>query len=179
MTEPVPAPITYRFERDDCWRLGRMLFRPSMRSRLLRILAMTACLFGGLMLGLGHWPTRKEWDAVLETPHLLALFAVFLLLAPFSHYFNVVTLWARFRNLAIAEKSITLTFRQDGLDAEAAGTHSSIPWANFITRTEEGDRVFLRIGKWEALTIPRRAFPDDASWQGACAFLREKVPHAG
>lgn len=173
----LPIPITYRFERADCWRLGAMLFRPSWKARFWRAVLMAACLLGGLLLGLGHWPTSREWGWLMRSPQLVGLVVTLLVLSQVSHYCNILTLWARFRTLAIADKPITLAFDQDGLDTDVGGTRSSVPWANFIARTEEDDRVFLKIGKWEALTIPRRAFPDDASWQQVLAFLREKVPN--
>ena len=175
----LPAPVTYRFERADCWRLGQMLFRPSLKRRLLSLGFMAICLVVGLVAGIGHWPTPREWAWLSRSPQLAGIVVMLLALSQFSHYINIAMLWARFHSLAMAEKPVTVTFRAEDLEADVAGTCSRVPWANFVRRVEESDRVFLKIGRYEAFTIPRRAFPDDASWQGALTFLREKVPHAG
>jgi hypothetical protein len=172
-----PAPITYRFERADCWRLGRVVYRPGVRGRLRSLAFMTICLAAGLAIGVGHWPTRAEWSALLREPWLLGLFAAFLVLSQFAHFLNVAILWARFGSLAVANRRVTLTFAEDALSGDVEGTHSTVPWTNFIARIETPDAVFLKIGRWEALTVPRRAFPDNASWHAARAFLQEKVPH--
>ena len=172
-----PDPITYRFERADCWRLGRVIYRPSLVARLRRLLSMAVFLLIGLALGSGGWPTARMWAAFVRTPELVAIAAAALVLSQFSHYVGIVVLWARFRSLAIADKTVTLVFDDDALRADVEGTSSIVPWKNFISRIDTQDGVFLKIGRWEAVTIPRRAFADDASWRAALAFLREKVPH--
>ena len=171
------APITYRFERADCWRLGRVIYRPSLRARLRSIGIMVLCLAGGLAIGMGRWPTLEELAFLSRSPGLIATFVAFLVVSQLTHFLGIGILCARFGSLAVANKTVTLVFDDDALKADVEGTSSIVPWENFISRAETQDGVFLKIGRWEAVTIPRRAFPDDASWQAARAFLREKVPH--
>ena len=173
----MPSSITYRFERADCWRLGRVIYRPSLFARIRSLLLMSLCLLVGLSIGAGGWPSARMWTVLVRTPELFAVAAASIVLSQFSHYVGVVFLWARFRSLAVADKTVTLVFDDDALKADVEGTSSSVPWKNFISRIERSDGIFLKIGRWEAVTIPRRAFADDASWRAALAFLREKVPY--
>lgn len=172
-----PAAIAYQFERRDLWRLARALYRPSWTKRLLLPALALAAMLGVIVYRLGGWPTERQWAVFLRRPELIAMTVVLVMLWANLHWCSILTLVARFRSLAIADKEIMVSFSEDGLAADVEGVASHIPWAKFTGRIEEADRVLLKIARWEAVTIPRRAFPDDASWRGALAFLREKVPH--
>ena len=179
MIRPVPTAITYRFERGDLWHLARAIYRPSWAKRLLLPLAAMALMLGVVVYNLGGWPSGRQWGALLRRPELIAMTIGLVLLWANLNWCSILALVARFRSFAIADKDIRVSFSESGLDADVEGVASHIRWPKFTARIEAADRVLLKIARWEAVTIPRRAFADDASWQGALAFVREKVPHAG
>ena len=172
-----PASITYRFTRADCWNLAHAIYRPTFAGRVRMLAIVIVATAIGVAFGFGGWPTARQWSLLTETPWPLAIMAGLLLLSQFAHYINVAVLWLRFRSLAIADKTVTLTFGDDAVEADVEGMRSTVPWGSFVGRILTADAAYLKIGRWEALTVPRRAFADDESWHAALAFLKQKVPH--
>ncbi|WP_133773685.1 YcxB family protein [Enterovirga rhinocerotis] len=149
-----------------------------MKRLLLPLLALVF-LLAAVMYGVGGWPDGRQWASLLRRPDLVAMTLALLVVWANMHLISVAILTARFSSFAIAGKIVVLSFSEDGVDADVEGVASHVPWNRFAARIEQDDRVLLKIARWEALTVPRRSFPDDASWQDALALLRQRVPHEG
>lgn len=173
----LPEPVQYRFTRADMWHLARLIYRPTWKRRLAALAALSSIFVVTLAVSLDRWPTATQWAVVARDPLVIGGGLGIIALALGSHYLSIVFFAARYRHFAIADKLVTIGFRPDGIDVDAAGTESRLPWTVFVERVEAPDRVFLKIGTYEAFTIPRRAFPDDEAYRSALALLTSKVPH--
>lgn len=171
--------VTYRMERGDLVAMTMALSRSSPRRLAFEIAAYLAivALIGLALAGSADAYADTLADAfsmplaVITVPLLLAG-PVILALRPQINGFVAALIYKRH---AIADREVTLDLTAEGIEGGATDVYSRIGWGAVSGLIETPTHLFVRISRREALTIPRRAVPNEDEYRNLRGFIRART----
>lgn len=114
-----------------------------------------------------------SWSFLSEMLPLVLLLIGLLILVDVI-FDRVLVPWV-FKRLAIADKSLVMTFGHNGIAWSTEGIKGELAWSKVIRIITLEGYLFLFISKLEALCIPQRAFPSKDAFDSFVSYAKERV----
>lgn len=166
--------ITYRFERHDFVAMTRALTHRPFRRRLVMIVAWIAVFLIFLFFftgSVGRFQSTLVTFSLQYAPALL----IFALAVLFGHHFWAMTAAWVFKNNALANRDVELSFGQSGVEGGTTEVRYKIGWEAVKKIIETNTHLFLALSKREAVIVPRRAFSSDDAYHAARDFIVSRI----
>ena len=168
--------LTYVMERRDFVALTFALTRPSpgrlVRSIVLAIMVFTAAYAIGNGTHAATLLERPLELAVLAGYELLFILLIFFLLRWLYLWVAASTVFGR---NAAAGKRMRFEIDDDTIVGGQEGISTTVRWLAVVRLIERPDYLFIALSRREAMILPRRAFGDQATFEGFIAFARGHV----
>lgn len=171
--------LSYRMERRDYVALTVALSRAPLRRLAFEIAGYFAIV---AIVGLAIAGSAESYFEVLAgafslpqallTIPLLAAGPVILTVRPEINGFVAALIY---RRNAMAERDVTIDLTAEGIEGGAPDLYSEIGWGAVTGLIETPTHLFVRISKREALTIPRRAVPNEDEYRNLRGFIRART----
>lgn len=166
--------VTYTLSRDDYVEMTAALLARPVWQRFVILAVILGLWFGAVMVFAGGGLSARETLDLLFSPSLRLPIGSFLVLTMvfvlFAHRVNALNAHFLYAKLFAADSEIVLDFTETGLKSKVQGVEASFPWSAIGRVIALPDRFLLCISKREAITVPKRAFPDETAYRETLAF---------
>jgi len=170
--------VTYRFGRADYVALLQAHRSQGFISRRFGRWGRYIC-FGLFFVVLVDLMNISSGTFDLDYPDLITsgiVFVIIVLVAPVGEYFGWRALsFFVFPRFSVANKDLTLTFTDSGIQTQQSGMEGKFPWCAVKSVLETKDYLFLPISRAEMVVVPRRALPSPAAAAELAHYIRSKV----
>ncbi len=168
---PISFELTYRIERQD-YRQMMHAYWSLTSFRRWRVRFLMAIPAAAAILGLAEFVATRD-------PRFLLMAAVGASAFGLAPAINVHSYDRVYHRLDLAEKEIRLTADPTGMStAMTSKGESKLPWSAVTVVTARPAHLFLWLNPYNAVIVPRRAFPDAATADLFDANVREWVSAA-
>lgn len=165
----LPFTLTFTFIPDDHIAVARLRLRPKKWTFVL-ILLFASILIPGIAMMVPQWIEQRTFPTGLLWFPAIIVFGVL---------FNFVFLPWQVRKIFREQKSLSnelrFAFDEAGVAVETARGNGRHPWSDFHKWTADRKFVLLYQSSVVFFLLPRRAFANDADWQGFQALVRAKL----
>lgn len=171
--------VSYRMERGDFVALTRALTRLEPRPTLAKLVVYFALLLLAAYLAAGTFDAfvaslaaAFSFPAVLLNAPLVVIPPLLLLLSP---QLAGLVAASTYRRNAIADRDVTVHLTAEGIEGGATDLYSRVGWAAVTRLIETPKHLFIQISRREALIVPRRAVPNEDTYNNLKGFIRART----
>lgn len=170
--------ISFRMERDDFVALSKVMTRQKPAHVILELTLYFGTLLGIAALVGGPQNLLDTLSRLITAPlfvlylPLILLGPALLLLTPQITGLIAALLYSR---NAMADRDVVMHLTAEGIESGATDLYSSVGWGAVIRLVETRTHLFMLISRREALFVPRRAVPNEDSYNNLKGFIRART----
>jgi hypothetical protein len=171
--------VSYIFNRSDYVLMSVALSRRPVVYRLLRAVAL---VLAALLIGVwvssnsdnGYFPTLLEVVKASASGQMpiwfYGTYAIVVVVALFGHWITGLCAYFLFRRMPTAGLRHEVEFEETEVVIKAPNMGSTVHWSAIKRVIEDRTFFLISLKNRQAILLPRRAFPDQASYNSALAF---------